>query len=103
MDIDPIDGGPKDIRPPPTNALTISGAIIPVAASTAALIPMQVSEEEGARQAIDMLRGDDVSARVAAAYRLESVAAVLGEKRTRDVSTRFTLLERGIKQSFQRF
>ncbi len=43
------------------------------------------SEEEEARQAIDMLRGDDVSGRVAAANRLESVAAALGEERTRDV------------------
>jgi hypothetical protein len=86
MDIDPIDGGPRDMRPPPTNALTISGASISFASSTSSLIPLQVSEEEGARQAIDMLRGDDVSARVAAANRLESVAAVLGEKRTRDVS-----------------
>jgi serine/threonine-protein phosphatase 2A regulatory subunit A len=42
------------------------------------------SEEEEARQAIDMLRGDDVSGRVAAANRLESVAAALGEERTRD-------------------
>lgn len=44
------------------------------------------SEEEEARQAIDMLRGDDVSGRVAAANRLEAVAAALGEERTRDVS-----------------
>jgi hypothetical protein len=85
MDIDPIDDGPKEIRPPPTHVVTMGGPNVPLAASTAALIPMQVSEEEGARQAIDMLRGDDVSARVAAAYRLESVAAVLGEQRTRDV------------------
>jgi serine/threonine-protein phosphatase 2A regulatory subunit A len=42
------------------------------------------SEDEEARQAIDMLRGDDVSARVAAANRLEAVAAALGEERTRD-------------------
>lgn len=43
----------------------------------------QVSEEEEARQAIDMLRGDDVSARVAAASKLGSVSTVLGEERTR--------------------
>jgi hypothetical protein len=42
------------------------------------------SEEEEARQAIDKLRGEDVSARVAAANRLEAVAAALGEERTRD-------------------
>jgi hypothetical protein len=46
----------------------------------------QMSEEDEARQAIDMLRGEDVSARVAAANRLEAVAAALGHERTRDVS-----------------
>jgi hypothetical protein len=47
-------------------------------------IVTNASEEEEARQAIDMLRGEDVSARVAAANRLEAVAAALGEERTRD-------------------
>ncbi|KAG7350297.1 peptidase C14 caspase catalytic subunit-like protein [Nitzschia inconspicua] len=81
MEIDPIDGGPKDnsgIPPPPPPSSTV------VSSSTPVLIPMQVSEEEDARQAIEMLRGDDVSARVAAANRLESVATVLGEQRTRE-------------------
>ena len=72
MDIDPIDGGPKDIGkgppPPPPKA-----------------VPMQISEEEEARQAIDMFRGDDMSARVKAANRLEAIASVLGEQRTREV------------------
>ena len=45
-----------------------------------------LSEEEEARQAIEKLRGDDVSARVEAAYKLETVAKTLGEQRTRDVS-----------------
>lgn len=45
---------------------------------------MQIAEEEEARQAIDMFRGDDMSARVAAANRLEAVASVLGEQRTRE-------------------
>jgi len=45
---------------------------------------MQISEEEEARQAIDMFRGDDVSKRVAASNRLEAVALVLGEQRTRE-------------------
>jgi serine/threonine-protein phosphatase 2A regulatory subunit A len=50
------------------------------------------SEEEEARQAIDMLRGDDVSGRVAAANRLEAVAAALGEERTRDVRSVIIIL-----------
>ena len=75
MDIDPIDGGPKEIikpspPPPPSNH---------------AVVPMQISEEEEARQAIDMFRGDDMAARVKAANRLEAVASVLGEQRTREV------------------
>jgi hypothetical protein len=79
MDIDPIDGGPKDVKPPPS----LTAAASSNNNSTTNL--MQVSEEEEARQAIEMLRGDDVSARVAAANRLEAVASVLGEQRTRDV------------------
>jgi hypothetical protein len=49
----------------------------------------QLSEEEEARQAIEKLRGDDVSARVEAAHKLEAVAKTLGEERTRDVSENF--------------
>ena len=53
-----------------------------------------VAEEEEARQAIEMLRGDDMSARVAAASKLENVAAALGEERTRKVSIqRFNILQ----------
>lgn len=88
MDIDPIDGGPKEIKPPPASGLTASGT--KVSHDSSPLMPMQVSEEEEARQAIDMLRGDDVSARVAAANRLESIAAVLGEHRTREVRSLLT-------------
>ena len=48
--------------------------------------PVTPQEEEEARQAIDLLRGDDVAGRVEAANKLESVAAALGVERTRDVS-----------------
>lgn len=44
----------------------------------------QLSEEEEARQAIEKLRGEDLSARVEAAHKLETVAKTLGEERTRD-------------------
>ena len=44
-----------------------------------------VSDIEEARLAIEMLRGDDSSARVTAANQLESIAAALGEERTREV------------------
>lgn len=47
-------------------------------------VPGLVSGAEEARQAIEMLRGDDVAGRVAAVQRLESIATVLGERRTRE-------------------
>ncbi len=46
----------------------------------------QLSEEEEARQAIEKLRGEDLSARIEAASKLDAVAKTLGEERTRDVS-----------------
>ena len=82
MDIDPIDDGPREA----------SRGVVPITSSSgpSILTPMgpshEISKDEEARQAIEMLRGDDVSQRVAAASRLESVATVLGEERTRDVS-----------------
>jgi hypothetical protein len=84
MDIDPIDGGPNDIimkasSPPPPPGPNNNKH------NNHAVVPMQISEEEEARQAIEMFRGDDMSARVAAANRLEAVASVLGEQRTREV------------------
>ena len=82
MDIDPVDGGPKEIikqtPPPPGGSSNNSN-------SKSHAVPMQISEEEEARQAIEMFRGDDMSARVASANRLEAVASVLGEQRTREV------------------
>ena len=54
----------------------------------------QLSEEEEVRQAIEKLRGEDVSARVEAAYKLEAVAKTLGEERTRDVSEDFHVFSR---------
>lgn len=64
----------------------MTGATGSTGGFTSAVPGSEISKEEEARQAIDMLRGDDVALRVAAANRLESVASVLGEERTRDVS-----------------
>lgn len=72
MDIDPVDDGPREATVKTTPTPTVAP-------------PAQISEEEEARQAIEMLRGEDVSARVAAANRLEAVAKTLGEDRTRQV------------------
>jgi len=94
MDIDPIDDGPREVS---------TQGIVPLTGSTSGVVSTftpaaghEISKEEEARQAIDMLRGEDVSQRVAAASRLESVAAVLGEERTRNVSLRCT---KGIQPS----
>jgi hypothetical protein len=74
MDVDPIDDGPKVV---PQN---------PDGGTPAVASKVVISEEDEARQAIDLMRGDDVAGRVAAANRLEAVAAALGPQRTRDVS-----------------
>ena len=84
---DPI---PMDVDEPMPDAATVAAAvaksaIAPEAAATT-VAPVTAKEEEDARQAIDLLRGEDVAGRVEAAHRLESVAAALGAERTRDVS-----------------
>ena len=79
MDIDPIDDGPKIASLPPQEAVTV----------VLAKKELIVSQEDEARQAIDMLRGDDVSDRVAAANRLEAVAIALGQERTREVRAKW--------------
>ena len=79
MDVDPIDDGPKEVSPIPMDTITSPSSV------TSQPEQLQhLSKEEEARQAIDMLRGEDVAARVAAANKLESVATVLGEERTRE-------------------
>jgi hypothetical protein len=92
MEIDPIDGGPKERGKMPLPLVaSYGGGTTPTTNPTqdgGGIIPMQISEEDEARQAIDMLRGEDVAARVSAANRLDAVAAVLGEKRTREVGSR---------------
>mmetsp|Transcript_5721 Transcript_5721/g.8822 ORF Transcript_5721/g.8822 Transcript_5721/m.8822 type:complete len:656 (-) Transcript_5721:2741-4708(-) len=67
MEITPIDDSTKNVQGGPVDQTMTAS-----------------SDEDEARQAIDMLRGDDVSGRVAAANKLETVAAALGEQRTRD-------------------
>jgi hypothetical protein len=95
IDVDPVDGGPKpaatgtglndpmaqEQQPQPRMTVVSTGD----ASSAAAAAAAATSKEEEARQAIDMLHGDDVGNRVAAAHRLESVAAALGPERTREV------------------
>ena len=79
-DVDPIDGGPKSIKVIPGSKSPPGPALV--------LSPNNSSNKitiEEAREAIEMLRGDDVAGRVDAAYRLEAVADVLGEERTREV------------------
>ena len=72
MDVDPIDDGPR--------ALTIA----PPTTTTA--VVKNITKDEDARQAIELLRSDEVAARVSAASRLTDIAKVLGPERTREVS-----------------
>jgi len=74
MDVDPIDDGPKymsAVSQPPSSPNSPHSSSSPL-------------KEEEARHAIDMLRGDDVAGRVAAANKLEAVATTLGQERTRE-------------------
>lgn len=60
--------------------------------SSAMASGLYVTEEEEASRVIEMLRGEDLSARITAANQLDSVAAALGEERTRDVRKDYNLI-----------
>jgi hypothetical protein len=100
IDVDPVDGGPKASRTgtgidpmasqqeqqqQPQHLSVVTASPASATASQSSSSSTTTSKEEEARQAIDMLHGDDVGNRVAAAHRLESVAAALGPERTREV------------------
>ena len=82
MDIDPIDDGPRPLSSPVATSVSATTATALAVTHTTAVI----TKEEEARQAIDLLKGEDLSGRVSAAHRLDAVAAVLGPERTREVS-----------------
>ena len=83
MDIDPVDDGPRPLASPVVAAVPTRPN---ASAATILSVPANITQEEQARQAIEMLRSEDLSARVSAASRLADVAQVLGPERTRDVS-----------------
>jgi hypothetical protein len=68
----------------PTGNTTLKDKTMTDASS--APLAVYSTEEEEARQAIEMMKGDDLANRIAAAGRLDFVAKALGEKRTREVS-----------------
>ena len=78
MDFDPIDDGPiqKNFpnNPPPAspNVSSIGNN-------------HNVNAVEDPKNAVQMLRSDDLSNRVAAAHKLDTIAKALGEQRTREV------------------
>ena len=78
MEIDPVDDGPslQSSPPPPHQQASPRKELF-------------ISKEEEARQAIELLRGDDVAGRVAAANKLDAIAAALGQERTREVRRRY--------------
>jgi hypothetical protein len=87
MEIDPIDDGPKIKRGSAAGLplVPVYGSSPPVLSPFTSTAPAQPVSEEQARQCIEMLRGEDVSARVAAAHKLDVVAMALGADRTRNV------------------
>lgn len=66
----------------PTGNTTLKDKTMTDASS--APLAVYSTEEEEARQAIEMMKGDDLANRIAAAGRLDFVAKALGEKRTRE-------------------
>lgn len=76
MEIDPVDDGPMQA--------SMTSRFDNGAPQNQQHQSMFLTQEDDARQAIEMLRGDDVSERVSAATRLEAIAAALGEERTRE-------------------
>ena len=81
MDVDPIDDGPA-MRSTP----------VPTLPTALILSDNSVLNEQEAKTAIEMLKSDDLSNRVAAAHRLDSIANILGPERTRNVRRREVLL-----------
>ena len=63
----------------------IPSALITKSESTSTPAVAVNEDDINVKQVIDMLRGDDMGARVAAAHRLDLVALTLGEQRTREV------------------
>lgn len=76
MEIDPLDDGPR-----PDNVSTVRS----LGPTTILAVPTRITREDEARQAIELLRSDELSARVSAAHRLPDIAAILGPERTREV------------------
>lgn len=78
MDIDPIDDGPL---PTPRNN---PSSLVMSAPRDALNISSTVISGDDTKQMVDMLRSDDLSSRVAAANKLDSIALALGQQRTRE-------------------
>ena len=86
MEIDPIDDGPPPTSAPTPVMVTALTTTMTTTTPAALLTPVVLTKEEEAKQAIDLLRADDMAQRVTAAHRLPAIAAVLGPERTRTVS-----------------
>lgn len=87
MDIDPIDDGPRPALSGPVTATVQPMMMMTTATTATGNNNNNITQEEEARQAIDLLRGEDLSGRVSAAHRLDAIAKVLGPERTREVSS----------------
>ena len=83
MDIDPIDDGPLPTPRNNPSSLVMSAPRDPLNIASA------VISGDDTKQMVDMLRSDDLSNRVAAAHKLDSIARALGQQRTREVGSNF--------------
>jgi hypothetical protein len=82
MEVDPIDGGPVQKthnNSSTTLNLSLREQLVSAASSNGS------SGIDDPKKAVEMLRSDDVSNRVAAAHKLDTIAKALGHQRTREV------------------
>ena len=87
MEVDPVDDGPIANDGAGYLAIPMEGVVDDgrISSNQIGNLTINITKEEEAQRAIEMLRGDDVAGRVAAANRLDAIAAALGEERTREV------------------
>lgn len=85
MDVDPIDDGPIPTR---RNSAT---ALVASTSSEHFSSGQNLRTVDDAKTAIDMLRSDDLSNRIVAAHKLDTIAKALGPERTREVRHTITV------------
>lgn len=84
MDVDPVDDGPA--QKAQGNPSIMTNSSLPREQLTPSLSNHNtLSGDDDPKLAVEMLRSDDLSNRVAAAHKLDTIAKALGHQRTREV------------------